>query len=171
MLRRSAYPLSEVSKEDVVQYRLFKGECLIIKINDKLFLTECPEDITIHSFGPSICGTCSKRCKGCTKANTPSLGDCLESHNFSEAVQMSDRLENYDFITFAVETFCSSKSESSVLLCKNYLPLEENWPPERKPSILIWDYWVSFIFHIFFLLCFLHLFSFLFLVHLHFHVL
>lgn len=122
------YSLREVSSEELMRFRLSGKTGFLIKVNENLYLARLKPNSALPTMilapelsSPSLCETCDKVCKGCSKVSDMTLSIQLGfGFSFSDAVEKYGRIEKYGFITSAVEIFNKQNSNCIVEECKNY---------------------------------------------------
>lgn len=117
------YPLEEVTPEKLMEYRLSKKPGFVLKDHDKLYYA--PFFRKVHLVGTGIgvhlCNICSNVCNHCRKVDDWTVQfHCRMGRKFPTAVKLSGRIEKYDFIPYAAETFNCETDTYLVLECANH---------------------------------------------------
>lgn len=133
------YMFQEVTREQLIQFRLSKKPGLVYKSEDKYYYTAIPDTLRLISsesnFGPHLCGrNCANVCKNCprTVALTVKYQQRL-GKKFVEAVRDSWRIEKLPFITEGLEAFNMEWSnDASVVICCSQYTLSAPRPSKRS---------------------------------------
>lgn len=126
--------LHEVSKDELMKFRLSGKAGCLIKCNDKLYVTRLKRKSALPTYSfaplynePTLCGSCDKVCGVCPKTSALTLPCRLALGNsFPEAVKNYGRIEKYDFIKEAIEFFDKENSNCIVFECENYVKRNPN---------------------------------------------
>lgn len=125
IVSRKVYPLTQVSLEELVEFRLSGKPGFVLKTKGKLYYTPFPGNIHFSDqlIGTHLCGNCRNICNHCKKIDAWTVGFYTRHGvKFVPAVLRSGRIEKYDFIPYAIETFNCKIDSYLILECTNHEP-------------------------------------------------
>ncbi len=117
------FPLVEVTRKELMRHRLSSEPGFVLKTHGKLYYTPFPTNVHLsdQKIGVHLCGDCRKICGHCEKINAWNKQFHIRmGHNFYEAVYLAGRIEKYDFIPYAIETFNCSLDVYLVMKCTRF---------------------------------------------------
>lgn len=120
------FPLKEVTPDELLDLRLSKKPGLVLKSGDKLFYTKIPKNLRLHGNNTPythLCGAgCKNVCKHCPKVDDWTVDfHRKQGHSFKKAVVLCGRIEKYDFIPYAFESFNTSLDAYGIIECENFV--------------------------------------------------
>lgn len=105
--------LEEVTVEEILQYRKDKVPCLVLKDDNRYYLTVIPKNLTLISpsnkLGTHLCKTCEH-----LSAASDADGGCAKVR------AMSNYIQNYPWIKRGIETFNTKLNCFMVFECEKY---------------------------------------------------
>ena len=116
------FALKEVSAEELLKFRKAKIASFVLKLNDKLYHTKIPANISFsecYFLGMHKCAAQGQECKRLSAA-TDENGGCEKVRN------NCSRIERYPWITKGYETFCTKYNSLIVIECDHF----EKCPPQ-----------------------------------------
>lgn len=127
------YPLTHISEEELLQKRASKIPGFVYKVNNNLFYTSLPNNLSFPYYDKHICSSSksSHVCKrlmsledsegGCVKVKDRSFEYYNQNIRSIRCLKHSKRIEKYDFITEGFETFNTTGYNIFIVLsCKNH---------------------------------------------------
>ncbi len=123
----TTYELSEVTPEQLLQFRKNKTPSFVLKIGGTYFHTIIPRSLSLLTFsllGTHMCSDYRRECRRLSAASNEN-GGCAKVRNKSR------RIELYPWITIGYETFNTTHDVFSVINCTHY----EQCPPRKKYTL------------------------------------
>lgn len=121
------FPLTEVTSEELDNYRKHKISSFVLKVDGKLYYTAIPEELSFVSsniLGVHQCAVTGNSCNRLSPASDEE-GGCEKVRNFSNYI------ERYPWITTGYETFHTNHDSFVVVNCLHF----EKCPPRKPHSI------------------------------------
>lgn len=120
------YPLREVTLVELLNLRFSKKPGLVLKVKGQFFYTQIQKDLRLngnHTPYIHLCGDgCKKVCKHCPKVDAWTVDfHRKQGHSFRNAVILSGRIEKYDFIPMAFESFNTTLDAYGIIECKIFV--------------------------------------------------
>lgn len=126
------YPLREVTEKELLRLRAQKEAGFVLKIYNFLYYTQIPKDFILLSS--SLLGDSTHCCKNCPffSAKADCDGGCskvrdvtpkeyrLLGYNKRTSLELSKRIEKYDFIELGCESFHTTLEAFIVASCGRY---------------------------------------------------
>lgn len=123
------FPMQQITEAELLRYRLYGKPGFVLKSNDNYYYTEIPKDLRFIACNTLLGGHCCRNCRrlsaasdadgGCEKVRNASILYYKEYSN-RKAIELSQRIEKYDFITFGFESFNTLHDALIVIECDHY---------------------------------------------------
>ena len=128
------YPLRELSIEELFEIRVEHQAGFVLKMNCHYYYTPIPKElklVSLNILGTHLCANSTNTCQffsskplcdgGCAKVRDAEVRDFLSlGIKQLEVVNLSKRIEKYDFITVGYETFNTDINCFVVVECSNF---------------------------------------------------
>lgn len=132
-IRCKEYQLRKVSKEELLLIRLKNEPGVVFTCNSEIWYAKLPSEkikLSGEKWLEHCCSWEKDTCRhlsalpdsqgGCGAIRDTSVQDCLNyCRNPKQAVINSFRIEKYDFLEYALETFGMEENSFKALKCKN----------------------------------------------------